>query len=443
MKMKSVVPTILLIAVIGCGGALALASQPGISQDAQAASRVQDPQSVLTGARLAAVGDCMVCHTAKGGKPFAGGLPINTPFGKIFATNITPDPETGIGNWPLEAFVRAMRKGVSRDGHLLYPAFPYTHFQHMTDADIGFLYAYLMRREPVKAVAPPNELVFPLQFRPLMAIWNKLFLRPYEKPAGTAAGAGQSVDWQRGRYLVDGPAHCAACHTPMNMLGAEKRGKAFQGGFIDGWNAPPLTKLLHAPKPWTQAQLAQYLRTGLADEHGAAAGPMRPVTRSLADATESDVNAIATYLMTIQEPAPTTTPQPQAQDQPADADNASMAAPTSNPALQSGAMLFSATCAACHSATAPMSAIGGRPGLGLGTSLNAGNPRNAIRIILDGIDWEGSRTAHYMPPFSDMLTDEQIAEIANYTRAAYANRAAWPKLNAEVVAKIRKETSKP
>ncbi|MDB5777528.1 MAG: hypothetical protein JWP38_3661 [Herbaspirillum sp.] len=429
MKKKTIAIGVVLIAALFCTAALSLAGHPALAPETPSAASAPDPQSVEQGARLAAVGDCMVCHTAKGGKPFAGGLRINTPFGKIFSTNVTPDPETGIGSWSLEAFTRAMRKGVSRDGHLLYPAFPYTHFQHMSDADIGFLYAYLMSRDPVQAVAPANRLIFPLNFRPLMAGWNMLFLRPQDKPVDTA----QSIDWQRGRYLVDGPAHCAACHTPMNVLGAEKRGQAFAGGSIDGWDAPPLNKLSHAPTPWTQQQLVQYLRTGMADQHGAAAGPMLPVTHSLADASEADVNAIATYLMSLQEPASA-------------AANTGAGAPANiadNPELQSGATLFSASCASCHGATAPMSAIGGRPSLAQSTAVNADNPRNAIRTILDGIDWQGSRTAHYMPAFSDMLTDAQIADIANYMRASYSKRGPWPALDAGAVANIRKESPTP
>jgi mono/diheme cytochrome c family protein len=459
MKKKTVaLGIVLLVAVIG-GAALSLAGQPAIAPDAQAAGKIQDLDAVAQGARLAAVGDCMVCHTAKGGKPFAGGLPIDTPFGKIFSTNITPDPETGIGNWPPEAFTRAMRNGVSRDGHLLYPAFPYNHFQHMTDEDIGYLYAYLMRREPVKAAAPANKLMFPLNFRPLMAGWNMLFLHrdvapqqqthPANTPPADAAQAIQNgqdahaADIQRGRYLVDGPAHCAACHTPMNLFGAQKQGQAFAGGAIDGWDAPPLTTLLRAPKAWTQQQLVQYLRTGLADEHGAAAGPMRPVTRSLADASEADVNAIAAYLMTLQGSTSASASAPTDPTQGTAESVTANTATADSPALQSGATLFSASCAGCHGATAPMSVSGGRPTLGLSTSINADRPHNTVRIILDGIDWDGSRSAYFMPPFSDMLTDAQIADLANYTRTVFGKRAAWPSLDAGAVAKIRKESPKP
>jgi mono/diheme cytochrome c family protein len=446
---KTIAVAVVLIAVMFCGAALSLAGHPPLAPETPTAVKAPDPQSIAQGARLAAVGDCMVCHTVKGGKPFAGGLAINTPFGKIFSTNITPDPQTGIGNWSLEAFTRAMRKGASRDGHLLYPAFPYTHFQHMNDADIAFVYAYLMSRNPVQATAPDNKLLFPLKFRPLMAGWNMLFLHPDDKPAAplttddAVANPAQSIDLQRGSYLVNGPAHCAACHTPMNLLGAEKRGQAFAGGLIDGWDAPPLTRLSQAPTPWTQQQLVQYLRTGLADQHGAAAGPMLPVTRSLADASETDVNAMAAYLMSLQEPAQTTPATPSTQTATAAPPAASPADMSSHPELQSGAMLFTASCASCHSASAPMSTIGGRPSLALSTALNADNPRNAIRLILDGIDWNGSKTEHFMPAFSDMLTDAQIADLANYTRAMYSNRGPWPSLDSGAVAKIRKESPKP
>lgn len=184
-----------------------------------------------------ALGDCAVCHTAKGGKPFAGGLPLATPFGTIYATNITPDPETGIGAWSQNAFARALRHGIARDGHALYPAFPYIHFTRMSDHDIAAAYAYLMSRDPVNATTPDNKLIFPLNFRPLVAFWNVLFLRPGER----AADASQSAEWNRGHLLVDGLGHCAACHSPLNAIGGEKSGQAFDGGRVDGWEAPPST----------------------------------------------------------------------------------------------------------------------------------------------------------------------------------------------------------
>ncbi|HEY4296897.1 MAG TPA: cytochrome c [Paraburkholderia sp.] len=409
------------LVLAGAAGAMADAPQP-----APTAPHPVNDRLIARGMRLSEAGDCMVCHTAAHGEPFAGGLPISTPFGTIYSTDITPDPHTGIGLWSLAAFTRALREGVSRDGHLLYPAFPYPHFTKMSDDDIAALYAYLMSRTPVDATAPSNTLRFPLNFRPLMAGWNWLFLTkgPLPPPAKPHSDA-----WLRGRYLVEGPAHCASCHTPMNALGAEKSGSPFAGGRIDGWDAPPLNALTHAPRPWTEAQLASYLRTGLASEHGAAAGPMLPVTQHLANLPESDVNAMATYLMSLQ-PPPAAAPPP-------------TSAPTADATqLHAGAVLFAAACASCHAPGAPMQDIGARPSLGLSSALTADSPRNAIQLILHGNPWNGSASAHFMPPFADVLDDRQIADVLAYVRVQYAQRPAWPDVGRHAAA-IRKENPQP
>ena len=172
------------------------------------------------GARLAAIGNCNVCHTAPGGAPFAGGLALPTPFGTIQSTNITPDPATGIGRWSETAFVRAMREGVDREGRHLYPAFPYDHFTRVTDQDNRALYAYLMTRRPIQASPPPNDLRFPFDQRILLAGWKMLYLRQ----GPLAIETDRSPEWNRGRYLVEGLGHCGACHTPRDGLGAEQRG---------------------------------------------------------------------------------------------------------------------------------------------------------------------------------------------------------------------------
>lgn len=379
-----------------------------------------DAQTKLAGARVVALGDCIVCHTARGGQPFAGGLPLATPFGTIYSTNITPDVDTGIGNWSLEAFTRAMRHGVARDGHLLYPAFPYIHFTRMSDGDISAAYAYLMTREPVKENAPANELIFPLNFRPLLAFWNILFLRPGPE----AADATKDAQWNRGKLLVDGLGHCASCHSPLNPIGGEKAGHAFDGGIVDGWEAPALNALGAAPKPWTQGQLVTYLRTGRAREHGAAAGPMLPVTRDLATVPEQDVQAIATYILSIQKPRPA---------------DARPVVTTSLPAeAQRGAVLFAASCAQCHGPQAPMQSIGERPSLALSTAVNASTPRNAIQMILGGIDWHGEDALNYMPAFAQIYNNRQVADLASYIRATYSQRGPWDDVE-ESVAKVRKE----
>ncbi|QSI30396.1 c-type cytochrome [Variovorax sp. RKNM96] len=430
MKLRLWMATLAVIAAAAVGAG-AYAWQPSI--DALPDRPVpSDNQALLAqGARIAAQGDCMVCHTSANGKPYAGGLPLKTPFGTIYSTNITPDTATGIGSWSLAAFERAMRSGVSRDGHLLYPAFPYAHFTRMTEEDVGALYAYLMARTPAESKPPANELVFPLGFRPLVAGWNLLFLQRGPLPAPATP---QSAEWLRGQYLVEGAGHCASCHTPMNMLGAEKSGQAFAGNLIDGWEAPPLNALASkSPKPWTREQLVAYLRTGLASEHGAASGPMRPVTEHMADVPEADVRAIATYILAL--------------DTKATASSASASTPTPAPTIatagqrvDSGAALFAGACAGCHAATAPMGTIGERPSLALSTAINADSARNAIRTVLGGNPWNGSTPAHFMPPFADVLSDAQIAEVLTYVRASSTQRPAWPDLEKDV-AHIRNEAS--
>ncbi|WP_410831809.1 c-type cytochrome [Paraburkholderia sp. SIMBA_030] len=398
--------------------------RPAIAPISPPAAASFDAQTKLAGARVVALGDCIVCHTAKGGKPFAGGLPLATPFGTIYATNLTPDVETGIGSWSLEAFTRAVRHGVSRDGHLLYPAFPYIHFTRMSDGDISAAYAYLMTREPVNATAPANDLIFPLNFRPLLAFWNILFLHPGER----AADASQDAGWNRGKLLVDGLGHCASCHSPLNAIGGEKTGRAFDGGIVDGWEAPPLNALGAAPKPWSQEQLVTYLRSGRASEHGAAAGPMLPVTRDLATVPEEDVQAIATYILSIQKPRPAVLNAAAASADHADA----------SPAAQRGAILFGASCAQCHGPAAPMQSIGERPTLAFSTAVNATTPRNAAQMILSGNGWHGEDSMNYMPAFGEIYSDQQIADLVSYIRATYSQRGEWKDVE-ETVAKVRKE----
>jgi mono/diheme cytochrome c family protein len=416
--------------VLACS--ICYAWQPAIGPLSAPAPTGADKALAAHGERVAELGDCMYCHTANRGEPFAGGMPLNTPFGVIYSTNITPDPDTGIGRWPLEAFTRALREGVSRDGHLLYPAFPYPHFTKMSDSDIAALYAYLMSLAPVNAPAHPNDLRFPLNFRPLVAGWNLLYLKTGELQPPDRS---ESAALLRGRYLVEGAGHCASCHTPMNALGAEKSGEAFAGNLIDSWNSPPLNALTRAPKPWTHAQLVDYLRTGLASEHGAAAGPMLPVTQHLGNAPESDVEAIATYLMSLQPPPAPAQPASPHEEAPATDD-------ASAQAIRTGGTLFASSCAGCHATGAPMREIGGRPALELSSVLTSDSPRDAIHLVLQGNPWNGSATAHYMPPFADVLNDDQIDDVLAYLRTEYAQRPVWKGVS-RTTAAIRKETSQP
>ncbi|MDB6000899.1 MAG: Isoquinoline 1-oxidoreductase, partial [Rhizobacter sp.] len=256
-------------------------------------ARVYTADTIERGRQLAAAGDCIVCHTAPGGVPNAGGRAMETPVGVIYSTNLTPDAQTGIGSWSFSAFQRAMREGISRDGHHLYPAFPYTAFTQTTDDDLTALYGYLMAQPAVRAEVPATQLVFPFSVRPLMALWNAVNLQP--GPA--AADPRQSAEWNRGAYLVNGLGHCGACHTPRDAMQAEQTGRQYlSGAVIDGWEAPPLTALSQAPVPWTQAELYRYLRFGHSAQHGVASGPMGPVVQQLGQLPEADVQAMATYL---------------------------------------------------------------------------------------------------------------------------------------------------
>ena len=218
------------------------------------------PDLQARGAALAKLGDCMVCHTAPGGKPYAGGGAVPTPFGVVYGTNITPDLDTGIGRWSLADFDKALRRGTRRGGAPLYPAMPYDHYSALTAADVQALYAFMMTREPVRAAPPGNRLVPPLGFRPLLYIWKALFFHPAAPPP------------ERGQYLVETLGHCGACHTPHGWLGDEQRAKALDGGWAEGWYAPPLNAASPASSAWTEERLYLYLRTGLDPAHAASAG---------------------------------------------------------------------------------------------------------------------------------------------------------------------------
>ena len=226
---------IAVIVLLVLGGS-ALIWRPAIVPIAASERPSVDAQTYRRGAELAAIGDCRVCHVGDSGKPYAGGRSIPTPFGTIFASNITPDMGTGIGGWSEAAFQRAMREGVDREGRQLYPAFPYDHFTKTTNDDIHAFYAFLMSQPPVRNAIPANELTFPLNFRPMIAGWKIMFFRD----ALLQKDDSKSEEWNRGRYLVEGLGHCGSCHTPRNILGAEKQSSAYAGGVAEGWDAPPL-----------------------------------------------------------------------------------------------------------------------------------------------------------------------------------------------------------
>jgi mono/diheme cytochrome c family protein len=291
-KGKIIASVVAALVAAGAVVGFAVTWRPAIAAIEPPSPKSFDPVLVKRGRDLAAIGNCNDCHTVRGGKDFAGGLPVPTPFGTIYSSNITPDVETGIGRWPETAFRRAMRSGVDRSGQHLYPTFPYDHFTNVSDEDDSALYAYLMTRTPVRAPARANQLAFPLDQRFVIAGWKLLFLR-----RGTyQPDPAQSAEWNRGAYLVEGLAHCGSCHTPRNALGAERLSARFAGGDVDNWHAYAINAQSPAPVPWNADALFAYLRDGWQPDHGVARGPMAQVVSNLSGVSDSDIRAIATYM---------------------------------------------------------------------------------------------------------------------------------------------------
>ncbi len=401
--------------------------RPALERIARPVPSSFSSEAVARGSVLASIGSCAVCHTTDRGITFAGGRALATPFGTIYTTNITPDVETGIGGWSREAFRRAMKDGVSRDGHHVYPALPYEHFTHTSDADLDAIYAFLMTRRPVVEATPANRLVPPLGFRPLLEGWKLLFL--HEDPFVRDPSRGEL--WNRGAYLVDGLGHCGGCHTPRNLAGGEERGHLFAGGVAEGWNAPALDATNPRAASWSVDALFGYLRGGLEPGHSVAAGPMGPVAHEMTDLPESDVRAIATYIASSMNPRGA----PRALDAPVDR---AALAQASQP---EGATIFTGACAGCHDPAAPMSREG-RPSLSTTSTVLADDPANALQAVLSGVRSPADDETPYMPAFRDSLSDAQAAAVVAYVRARFTNRPAWAGLPSSA-AKLRAEASQP
>ncbi len=397
-----------IVVIAAAAGALAAAAvvwRPAIAAVDPPVASSFDSALVKRGRELASIGNCNDFHTVRGAKDFAGGLPVPTPFGTIYSSNITPDAETGIGRWSEAAFQRAMQSGVNRDGQHLYPTFPYDHFTHVTDDDDRALYAYLMTRQPVRAPARENDLKFPFNQRVAVAGWKLLFLRhgTYQ-PDST-----KNAEWNRGAYLVEGLAHCGACHTPRNALGAEKTQASFAGGDVDNWHAYAINSQSAAPVPWTADALFGYLRHGWHPDHGVARGPMAEVVANLSEVPESDIRAIATYMATV-----FGAPTPE-QKRRGEAALASAKQPAAANDRNAGAQIFAAACATCH-ATDRAPPFGGI-NLALSTALSSPDARNAANIVLSGIRPIAGERSPIMPGFADSMSDAQIVAVLDYLRS--------------------------
>lgn len=393
-------------AIVGLGAAML----PGraIAPIARPHASVYSAVTVARGQQLAALGACVECHTAVNGMVNAGGRPIETPFGIIYSTNITPDEATGIGGWSYPAFERAMRDGIHRDGRYLYPAFPYTHFAKADDADLQALYAWSMAQKPVRGEARRNELRFPFNLRPLLAGWNALFHRAEAFQPNPA----KSELWNRGAYLVEGLGHCSGCHSPRNALGAEQQNLYLAGGFAEGWEAPALTSLSQAPIPWSEDELFAYLRTGESRFHGVAAGPMAPVVKGLMALPDGDIRAMAAYLASFNDGTADTSAQEARATQLETLTRVKFAATP-------GARLYQGACAVCHE-VGGFPLFGSRPSLALNSNLYSPHPDNLIQVILHGIAKPASSDLGYMPGFADSMNDAQIAELVSFLRRQFA-----------------------
>jgi len=404
---------------IAVAGATALILAYPAARGIADSSSPQDFAQIEHGRYLATLADCVACHTQQeNGKPFAGGRPIETPFGVVVSPNITPDPQTGIGNWTEAEFDNAVRRGVRRDGARLYPAMPYTSYAKMSRDDVRAIRAYLMTLEPARNPVVANRLPFPFDIRLSMRAWDMLFFTPGEfKP-----NSGKSAEWNRGAYLVTGPGHCGACHTPKNFLGGDKTDQALQGAAVQGWFAPNITgDKARGVGAMSEDDIVKLLKTG----HNAITGVGGPMGEEVADASshfkDTDLKAIAVYLKSLPgsgEPPP----PPVAQN---------------DPQMQAGQAIYRDVCSACH-------AIDGNgvphlfPSLAKAPQVRAPDPTSGIRVVLRGarsVATDAEPTAPGMPSFDRQLSDAQVAAVLTYIRNSWGSAA--PAVTPDQVAKQR------
>jgi nicotinate dehydrogenase subunit B len=412
-------------AVAALSGIVTMASpwRPAIGTIPTPDSNVYSAATIERGRMAAAAGACNVCHAGPDGTPFAGGRRFDTPFGAVYATNITPDAKNGIGAWSYPAFERAMREGVSRDGHHLYPAHPYTSFAGAEDADLQALYAYMMTQSPAPDRPPETKLTFPYNIRAMMAGWNALFLKA--EPFRYAET--RDAQWNRGAYLVETLGHCSACHTQRNVLGAEKTGNArLSGGFADGWEAPALNTFAKGPVGWTADAFYDYLRTGHSRDHGSAAGPMAQVVDVMQPLPDSDIRAMASYLASLNGGTEPAVAAAQSEAAIAASETAKSTAALLSP---KGERIFNGACATCHNGNTIL------PSLALNSNLHADTLDNILQVILHGVEapailakTSGREAPEVMsmPAFGDTLNEGQIKDLAAYLRARFApGKPAW------------------
>jgi mono/diheme cytochrome c family protein len=400
---------------IGC--ALLLSAAFGFSAAHAGGIDKQDFNQVERGHYLAVVGDCAACHTLPGsGHDLAGGRALETPFGELIAPNITPDPQTGIGAWTDDEFINALTKGTGRGGTHLYPAMPYTYYTKLSRDDVLAIRAYLNTVPAVHNAVQPNQLPFPFKIRASMSAWDEIFFTPGPfRPDG-----GKSAEWNRGAYLAEGPAHCGMCHTPKNLLGADKASELLQGYALQGWFAPDITNdSRRGLGSWSVDDIVAYLKTGH-NRTGAATGPMsETLNLSTSHMNDDDLKAIAVYL----------------KDQPGRAAGAP-AAPDQT-MMKIGAQIYADECSGCHTRNG-QGAAGLFPALNGSPVVQQTDPTSLLRVVLRGalsVGTDKAPTAPAMPAFGWVLNDDQVAAVVTYIRNTWGNAA--PPVNASQVGKAR------
>lgn len=416
----------------------ALAASTAFADGTPAAN---DAQMIKQGEYLSRAGDCIACHTAKGGKPFAGGLGIDSPLGTIYSTNITPDKETGIGGYTYEDFDRAVRHGVAKDGHSLYPAMPYTAYAKVTPEDVKALYAYFMHGvEPVKQENQDTDIIWPMSMRWPLTVWRWMFAPDVATAPVTAdlSGADQQA-LLRGQYLVEGLGHCSTCHTPRGVALQEKAltdadGSAFlSGGVVEGWLAKNLRgDAADGLGSWSKEDITAFLKSGRNGHSAAFGGMAQVVEESTQHLTDADLDAIAVYLKSLP-PVNQDAAKPLAYDE-----SAAQALRTGKD-QGDGAMAFLNNCAACHRSTGKGYAET-FPQLALSSTVNSADPASLIHIVLNGAQMPGTAaapTAYAMPGFDWRMTDKEVADVVSFVRTSWGNKAA--PVSASEVAKVRKE----
>jgi mono/diheme cytochrome c family protein len=376
-------------------------------------------ETIARGKALADTAGCASCHTADPAKPFAGGKRIDTPFGGIYSPNLTPDRDTGLGAWSDDDFYRALRQGTAPDGSRYYPAFPYPNFTKLIRDDILAIRAYLTTLTPFRNTRPQAELPWPLNYRVVMRGWDSLFFRPgiFEPDQQ------KSPEWNRGGYLVEGAAHCGTCHTPKNLFGADKRGRAYGGGLVQGWFAPRLDGAERGGlKSWSVDDIVEYLQSGRNGKSHAGGLMAEVVVNSTSVMSDADVRAIAVYL----------------KDLPAGKREPVVAAPPPEQ-MADGAKLYAHSCVACHE-TDGSSAPRIYPPLPGNANLQSADPSSALRIVLDGAETLTTPRAPNggsMPAYANQFSDQEIADVTTYIRNSWGNSA--PAVTPAQVAKARRE----